>query len=197
MSGFSPSKKSYGGGAGRFVLMKVTKGGRQDPEQAGRLRCRVVGYQDDEGSIPDDQLPWCRPMGSPTNPQNGGIGGPLTGAMEPDSSSGEGGSVMYGFYSDGAQQPIIMGSAGKAGKDDSGQGELDQSGKNHDLNRHSRDEDKGGGDFRYDAEKKDYGDKGIVTYARDEAKNPYDRKESKDADDSPEKSYSIGQDQYA
>jgi hypothetical protein len=180
--------KSYGKGMGRYVLCKVVNR-KDDPEQSGRLKVRVLGYQDDEGNISDDQLPWARVMGAPGNAQDGGIGGPMTGATE--------NTVVYAFYSDGAQQPIIIGSAGKAGEDQNGEGQLDQQGRKHDLNRHSRDEKTGGGDFRYDNQKQDYAENSITKYGKDESENPWGRKQSKDGDLDPQNHYSIGQDLYA
>ncbi len=184
-NGFRPPQKSYGGGLGRHMVYQVVNR-KDDPEQSGRLRVRAVGYEDD---IPEDKLNWARPMGGMADASDGGIGGFRTGATE--------NTYMVGFLVDGSQQPMLLGSIGKAGENQNGEGQADPSGRKHDLNRHSRDEDKGGGDFRYASDKQDYGDKGITQYAKDEAKNPHGRSQSKDADENPEKSYSIGQDLYA
>ena len=184
-SNFSPPRYSYGGGQGRYLICRVVNR-KDDPEQSGRLQVRVIGYQDDEGMIPDTDLPWARPLHNITNPMDGGIGGPVTGATE--------NTYMIGFYSDGAQQLMLTHSIGKAGKDD-GTGQLDQSGRNSDLNPHSRDKDHQGGDFRYDSKQQQFQANSITDYAKNESPNPYGRTTSKDADDN--QSWSLGMFQYA
>lgn len=181
---FHPKQKSYGGGMGRHIVYQVVNR-KDDPEQSGRLKVRAVGYEDD---LPDDQLAWARPMGGMADASDGGIGGMRTGATE--------NTYMMGILVDGAQQPMLLGSIGKGG-DNNGEGPLNNQGRNHDLNRHSRDEDKGGGDFRYASDKQDYDTKSMIEYAKNDSENPHGRKESKDADEDTNKSYSIGQDLYA
>lgn len=197
---FHPPKKSYGGGAGRYVLCKVVN--RQDPEQAGRLQVRVFGYQDDEGLIPDQDLIWARPMFPVNNPMDNGVGGPVTGATE--------GTWFYAMYGDGDQQLQLMHTIGKSGKDD-GKGGVDFS--KSDTNPHSRDESHQGGDFRYvrqdegqqgqangkkDEQERGYFERGnsITRYAKDEAENPFGRRQSKDADENPNNSWSLGYFEY-
>jgi len=183
-----PSKSAYGG-AGRHVILQVVDR-KGDPEQAGRLRVRAVGYQDDKGGIPDDQLHWARMIGPGTNPQDGGLGGPLTGATE--------NSYMIGFYLDGDQQkPMIIGSIGKSGEDQKGEGELNQQGRKHDLNRHSRDKEKGGGDFRYASDKKDYDQESVTDYGKNKSENPYGKKKGKEVDEDEKQNHSIAEYAYA
>lgn len=44
----------------------------KDPNESGRVKCRILGEQDDEANIPDDSLPWYQCMTS--NPQVRGVG---------------------------------------------------------------------------------------------------------------------------
>lgn len=178
-----PPQNSYGHDGRHRIFQVVNR--KDDEEQSGRLKVRAVGYED---SIPEDQLGWARPVGGIGDASAGGIGGFRTGPTE--------NSYVIGFYGEGGQQAYFTGTIGKAGEDQNGQGKLDNSGTKHDLNRHSRDEDKGGGDFGYDGKKKDYRDKSITLYAKDESESPSGRKESKDADENPSKSYSIGREIY-
>lgn len=184
---FSPPRYSYGGGQGRYLICKVVNR-KDDPEQSGRLQVRVLGYQDDEANIPDQDLPWARPSFPVTNPMDGGVGGSVTGATE--------NSYMIGFYSDGHQQIVLTHTIGKAGKDN-GSGQLDQSGRNSDTNPHSRDKEKNGGDFRYNSNTQNFEQKSITEYAKDESPNPYGRKTSKDGSEDPTQSWSLGGYQYA
>lgn len=176
-------QNSYGAGAGRYVLCQVVKGGRDDPEQSGRLKCRVVGYQDDKANIPDENLHWGRPLFSATNPMDGGVGGPITGATE--------GTFFWGYFSDDGQNLHLAHAIGKAGKDN-GNGKLDQSGRNSDTNPHTRDKDKQGGDFRFDKEANNFVQTSSYEYARNEAENPFGRSSFKDASDDISKSWSLG-----
>lgn len=177
----NPSQYSYGHGGGRYVICKVVNR-KDDPEQSGRLQVRVVGYQNDESTIPDDKLLWARPSFPINNPMNGGVGGPVTGQMED--------SYVMGYFADDGQQLMLTHSIGKAGVDKNGQ--LDKSGRNHDTNKHSRDPDHEGGDLRFDKDAKNYGDKSSMEYARNESKNPYGRGTVKDGDIDPNKSWSLG-----
>lgn len=185
MAGFSSPKKSYGGGAGRYVVMKVVN--RQDPEQAGRLQVRVIGYQDDQALIPDEDLIWARPLFPANNPMDGGIGGPVTGATE--------GTYLVGYYTDGNQQLHFTNTLGKSGVDN-GSGQLDQSGRNSDTNPHSRDPDHNGGDFRYDEKAEQFDQKSLPEYARIESENAYGQTTSKDAEPDEAVSWSLGQTPY-
>ena len=185
--GFSPPAYSYGGGAGRYFIAKVVNR-KDDPEQAGRLKIRVMGYQDDEANIPDDHLNWARPQGSLNNPQDGGVGTSILGATE--------NSYVTGFYA-GENKPIITGTIGKSGKNESGEGELDTSGRNHDMPPHSRDKNKGGGDKRYDPEKKQFEEESIVKHAHEKSPNPYGRKKGKEVDDDPQQNKTIADYAYA
>lgn len=178
-----PSQYSYGHGGGRYFIAEVINR-KDDEEQSGRCQIRIVGYQH---GIPDDSLHWARPTHPLSNPMNGGIGGSVTGLME--------GSFIMGQFADDGQQPIIHHVIGKAGKDN-GQGGLDQTGRNHDTNKHSRDESHQGGDKRYDKETKDYGDKSSMEHTRSEAKNPYGRAPPKDGDIDSNKSWSLGMSEY-
>jgi hypothetical protein len=182
-SNFSPPRYSYGGGQGRYLICKVVNR-KDDPEQSGRLQVRVLGYQDDTGMIPDQDLPWARPLHGVNNPMDGGVGGPVTGATE--------NTYMIGFFSDGQQQIMLTHTIGKAGKDNNGQ--LDQSGRNSDTNPHSRDKDHQGGDFRYNSNSQNFEQKSITDYAKDESPNPYGRTVSKDGDET--NSWSLGQYQF-
>jgi hypothetical protein len=151
-----------------------------------------MGYQGDEGSIPDEDCQWFRPVGSIHNAQNGGIGGPLTGAVA--------NSYVTGYWMGGETQPMFTGTIGRDGEGD-GDGEVDPSGINHDLNRQSRDEKTQGGDFRYKSSGPDkvgeYDDKSITKYASDESPNPYKRKKAKETDEETDKAWSLGMHEYA
>ena len=182
---FSPPRYSYGGGQGRYVLCRVVNR-KDDEEQSGRLQVRVLGYQDDQANIPDQDLPWARPAFSSTNPMDGGVGGGVTGATE--------NTVMLGFYADGAQQIILTHTIGKAGKDNGGK--LDQSGRNSDTNPHTRDPEKNGGDYRYDANTSNFSSNSITDYAKNESPNPYGRKVSKSGDEDTSRAWSLGMYQY-
>lgn len=183
MSNLTPPQNSYGGGSGRFVLCQVVKGGRNDPEQSGRLRCRVIGYQDDKANIPDENLHWGRLLHPATNPMDGGIGGPVTGATE--------GTYFWGYFSDDGQNLHLAHSIGKAGEDN-GSGKLDQSGRKSDINPHSRDKSKQGGDFRFDSSANNFVQKSSYEYARDESKNPFGETSFKDASFNVAQSWSLG-----
>lgn len=189
---FQSSSTSYGGGLGRYFICKVVN--RDDPQQGGRLQIRVMGYQNDEGMIPDEDLHWARPIGDMQNPQNGGIGKALVGAMASKDDE-ENCSYYMGFYA-ADQIPMLLGSIGKDGKDD-GTGNLDPNGRNHDMPRQARDDATNGGDYRYDQEKKDYSDKSITEFAAVEAKNPHQREQAKESEsEDKNKAFSIGAHKY-
>lgn len=177
-SPFQPPGYSYGAGAARYVIMEVVN--RDDPEQSGRLRCRVFGYQNDKGNIPDDQLLWARPVCSPTNPMNGGIATSPTGIMV--------GSWLLGFFADGNQQLFYTGSIGKAGKQGDS-GKLDSRGRNHDTPPTARDSVTGGSDIRFDQQANNLGSTSIIEYAKNEAKAPSGRTTTLDGEES---SWSLG-----
>lgn len=181
---FNPAKKSYGEGFGRYLICQVINR-KDDPEQSGRLKVRVIGYQDD---LNEEDLPWARVQQGPNNPMDGGVGGPITGATE--------GTYMLGFFADGLNQIMLTGSIGKAGEEDEN-GNLDQTGRKSDVSPHARDKDKGGGDLSFDFEGKVFRDKSITEYAKNESPNPYGREASKDGNEETSESFSIGMLQYA
>lgn len=175
---FGTPRYSYGGGAGREVLLQVID--VDDPEQAGRLKCRVFGYQSDKANIPDEDCHWGRPRFPISSAMDGGIGGPITGATTK--------TWVVGYYDDGNQQLVITHSLGKS---------IDgNTRKDHDVNKLARDERTGGGDYAYDDKKEDYRDKSITLYAKDESPNPYKRQHSKEGQEEVTQAFSIGMHEY-
>lgn len=184
---FKSPRYAYGGGRGKFVYAIVVD--VNDPEQAGRVKARVIGYQDD---IKDEDLHWSRPETSQNAPQHSGIGISGTGLVK--------GSVISGYYTDNDQQFAYTGSIGKSGEDDD-KGNFQQDGTKHDFPKPGRDKKTDGGDFRLipdnnDAKNNKYDNKSITTYAKDESENPYGRQNSKDGNESPEQSWSLGMYEY-
>lgn len=76
---------------------------KSDPLKLGRLKVRVYGIHDDEGAIPDDTLPWATVVTPATSASNQQVGIAPLGVTE--------GSIVFGFFMDGAecQIPMIMG----------------------------------------------------------------------------------------
>lgn len=179
---FKPNHYSYGSEHGRVVYAEVVNR-KDDPEQAGRCQIRIIGYQNDKGTIPNNLLIWARPATGINGPQHNGVGGPVTGLLE--------GSIVACTFTDPSQQNIQMNSVIGRSMDENGN--LQKA----DHSPHNRDEQHGGGDKRYDPESKQYTDKSITEYARDEAKNAYGETNSKDADLDENKSWSLGQYEYA
>ena len=173
-------KYSYGSGLGRYLICEVKN--RDDPEQSGRCQVRIIGYQDDVANIPDEQLFWARPMAPITHAMDGGItnGGAITGLRE--------GSFVYAFFATD-QDLVMMGTMNKSGEEDK-DGKMQQDGRKSDTPLAARDDRAKGKDVAFDGN--DYRDKSITQYARVEAKNPNGRTVSKDADDDPNKSWSLG-----
>lgn len=190
------SQYSYGGD--RYFIATVDNR-KDDPEQSGRLRIKRMGHQE---SLQGEELQWARPMGQMGAGAIGGImnSSPL-GAME--------NSTVICQLMDGSQQPMVIGSAGPAGEDESGSGKLDQSERKSALPWHSRDESHGGGDFRFyreegaegnamaesgkPADTGKRGDKGITQFAEKEAKNPWQIEKTTDSD---EEGWTAGEEQY-
>jgi len=80
---------------------------RNDPEQFGRYRVRIIGYHTlDKNVLPTESLPWSIPMQPVTSAAISGVGSSPTGLVE--------GSTVIGFFVDGedGQIPVIMGSFG-------------------------------------------------------------------------------------
>ena len=80
---------------------------RNDPEQFGRYRVRIIGYHTlDKAVMPTESLPWAIPMQPVTSAAISGVGTSPTGLVE--------GSSVIGFFVDGedSQIPVIMGSFG-------------------------------------------------------------------------------------
>ena len=80
---------------------------RNDPEQFGRYRVRIIGYHTlDKNILPTESLPWAIPMQPVTSAAISGVGSSPTGLVE--------GSTVIGFFVDGedGQIPVIMGSFG-------------------------------------------------------------------------------------
>ena len=80
---------------------------RNDPEQFGRYRVRIIGYHTlDKNVLPTESLPWAIPMQPVTSAAISGVGSSPTGLVE--------GSTVIGFFVDGedGQIPVIMGSFG-------------------------------------------------------------------------------------
>jgi len=165
-------QNSYGHDGRKMIFKVVDSDG--DEEQIGRVKVQRIGY---ESSLGQDEGAWARPQGSVASAGDGGVGGMVTGVTN--------NSILTGYMAEGSQQPIFTGTL--MGKD----------GDKHDLNKHSRDEKTGGGDDAYNGETKEYRGKSITVYARDEAPSPDGSKSSKDADEDPKKSYSIGREIYA
>lgn len=67
----NPSEKQGTLSSQMFVTAVVVD--NKDPNQTGRVRCRILGEQDDVGKIPDDKLPWYNCITN-NQPQVGGIG---------------------------------------------------------------------------------------------------------------------------
>ena len=179
---FDSSQYSYGGSHGRYLLAEVVNR-KDDPEQAGRCQLRIVGYQNDKGTIPDKLLCWARPATGLNSPQHKGVGGPVTGLLE--------GSIVIATFTDAAQQDMQMHSVIGASMDENGNIQK------ADHPPHNRDEEHGGGDKRWDAKAKEYTNKSITEYARDEAPNAFGETQSKDASLDENQSWSLGQHQYA
>jgi len=181
---FDPPNYSYGGGGGRQLIMTVVN--RMDPEEAGRVQVRVFGWQNDKGNIPDEQLLWARPEGSHNNPLQGGIGLSQNGSME--------NSVVIGHMLDGSQQLMYTGGVGRSGKGgQSGGGQLDTSGRNHDSPIASRSPKTGGAYKRFDSQSNNYGNDSVPAYARNEAKNQFGMTQSPHSD---EQSWTLGSYQW-
>lgn len=164
------------GGQAPYLILEVID--IDDPEQRGRVKCRVKSYQNDKALIPDDQCFWAMPKTPVTNANKGGVGEHGTGAQV--------GSTLMGFWGDADRQMLIADgsfpAAGKQGKD----GKPDASARNHDLPPAARDNRvAGSGDKRF---KNDNGsestgtfeDKPITQYAVDEAKDTYGGSSSKE-----------------
>ena len=180
MSGFHPAKKTYGEGHSRMFFAKVIS--RDDPEQRGRVKIQLLGGFQDEGDT--DNSYWANPVFNATNPMNGGIGGPGTGAME--------GSVITGFFAaDG--MPLFYGSIAASNTDDESQDPIGVRRK-HDINMHSRDKEKKGGDIRFDQDQKDYGHESVTVYARDQFPNPHGRRHTIEYNE--DNSWSLGSYQF-
>ncbi len=80
---------------------------RNDPEQFGRYRVRIIGYHTlDKAVLPTESLPWAIPMQPVTSAAISGVGSSPSGLVE--------GSSVIGFFVDGGdgQIPVIMGSFG-------------------------------------------------------------------------------------
>jgi len=80
---------------------------RNDPEQFGRYRVRIIGYHTlDKAILPTESLPWAIPMQPVTSAAISGVGISPTGLVE--------GSAVIGFFVDGeeGQIPVVMGSFG-------------------------------------------------------------------------------------
>ena len=80
---------------------------RNDPEQFGRYRVRIIGYHTlDKAVLPTESLPWSIPMQPVTSAAISGVGSSPSGLVE--------GSSVIGFFVDGGdgQIPVIMGSFG-------------------------------------------------------------------------------------
>ena len=72
-----------------------------------RYQVRIMGYHDDDGALPDSQLPWAH-LVYPVTAGSGNSGS----AESPQLRRGD---FVYGFFIDGedAQQPVIMGIIGQ------------------------------------------------------------------------------------
>lgn len=67
----NPSDK-YGSLASQMFVTAIVVDNK-DPNETGRIKCRIDGEQDDQGKIPDNKLPWYQCV-TPNQPQVGGIG---------------------------------------------------------------------------------------------------------------------------
>jgi hypothetical protein len=67
-----------------------------DPDKEGRVQVRIHGKHDDETNIPNEMLPWSKPMQSVTSAAHNKIGHAPVGAIV--------GTSVFGFYLDADQQ---------------------------------------------------------------------------------------------
>lgn len=95
----NPSEK-YGTLASQHVVTAVVVD-IKDPNETGRIKCRILGEQDDQAKIPDDKLPWYQCITS-NSPQVGGVG------QWPNGNYAVGSKVM--LMNMGQQGFFIMGS---------------------------------------------------------------------------------------
>jgi hypothetical protein len=184
-SPFQPPQFSYGAGVGRQVIMTVVN--VQDPEQAGRVQVRIFGYQNDTANIPNADLLWARPVNSPTNPSNGGVGASPTGIQV--------GTTLVGYFADGNQQLFYTGSLSRAGQPQANSNSLNQGGRNHDVPPNARDRTTGGGDIRFDSRSSSFESHSLTLYGANESPNPYGVTTVRDGDE--QQSLSIGTFQYS
>lgn len=76
-----------------------------DPEQMGRIRCRIFGiHTEDKEILPTEDLPWAMVMMPATGGSVSGVGQTPSGLMN--------GSWIMGFFRDGTacQEPVVIGS---------------------------------------------------------------------------------------
>lgn len=92
---------------GEFVWWTGVVEDRMDPERAGRLKIRFLGYHTaDKSMIPTDDLQWAFPNQDIRSAAMNGIGFSPTGIVE--------GTHCWGFFRDGhnAQDPVVIGTWG-------------------------------------------------------------------------------------
>ena len=91
-------------GKNNFIWFNGVVEDRNDPQKAGRLRVRCLGYHtDNKQTLPTSDLPWALCVLPTTSPGISGLGGHSF-LVE--------GSWVFGYFRDGydAQDPIILGS---------------------------------------------------------------------------------------
>ena len=160
----------------------------KDPEEAGRLKVRLMGYQGDKANIPDGDLHWARLDLSPTNAAHKGVGEAHVGAVV--------GSWVKVYYDEGDQQLRVTSSIGGIREDSDKDADKIDPAKNHDFPRAARTAATKGGDYAYDGKAKRYRDKSITEYAKTESPNAFGRPQSRDANESPSSSWSLGGHQF-
>lgn len=81
--------------------------GVNDPEQKGRIQCRIIGlHTEDKSLIPTEDLPWCSVMVGSGNPFISGIGSSPVGAVEGSIA------VLVAMQPDNMQEFLILGIVG-------------------------------------------------------------------------------------
>lgn len=100
----------HGYGGGITIVKAEVVNVKDDPEKANRCQVRIIGHQEDQIKIPDENLIWARPM------QAGGAA--LKGVgFSPRYLPGSVVEIMVRGGPD-SQEYTIMGAVGRGGKDD-------------------------------------------------------------------------------
>lgn len=173
--------KTYGAGSGKMFFAKVINV-KDDKTQSGRVQIQIMGGS--QGEQGKEQSYWANPVFGATNPMQGGVGGTGTGVLKD--------SIVTGYFAaDGL--PMFNGTVGASNTDKNSDKPIGK-GRKHDLNKHSRDEgEMEGGDYRFDADKNDYGPESVTKFGYEVAPNTHGRTQPKEKeDDDGEDSWSMG-----